>query len=52
MGLIEHFADGVEVEEGVSITYRSVMGVEIPKAKLESTMPAAGLWPDRHQFAV
>jgi V/A-type H+-transporting ATPase subunit D len=42
MGLIEHFADGVEVEEGVSITYRSVMGVEIPKAKLESTMPPQG----------
>lgn len=39
MGLIENFANGVEIEQGVSITYRSVMGVEIPKASLQSTLP-------------
>lgn len=36
MGLIENYADGMEVENGVAITYRSVMGVEIPKASIAS----------------
>ena len=40
MGVIENIANGIDVEHGVHITYRSVMGVEIPRVSLESTLPA------------
>jgi V/A-type H+-transporting ATPase subunit D len=30
MGVVAHIAEGLDVYEGVSITYRSVMGVEVP----------------------
>jgi len=39
MGVIENIAGGIEIEDGVHITYRSVMGVEIPKVTLNSTLP-------------
>ena len=38
LGVCENIANGIEIETGVHITYRSVMGVEIPKVKLESTL--------------
>jgi V/A-type H+-transporting ATPase subunit D len=40
LGVIENIAGGIEVENGVHITYRSVMGVEIPKVTLQSTQPS------------
>ncbi|MGI5958781.1 MAG: V-type ATP synthase subunit D [Massiliimalia sp.] len=39
LGVIQNIAGGIEVENGVHITYRSVMGVEIPKVTMESTQP-------------
>lgn len=39
LGVNDNIASGIEVETGVEITYRSVMGVEIPKVKFESTIP-------------
>ncbi len=39
LGVIENIANGIEVENGVHITYRSVMGVEIPRVTLHSTQP-------------
>ncbi len=41
LGLIQNIANGIDVENGVNITYRSVMGVEIPKVSFESTLPKA-----------
>ena len=40
LGVIESIANGIEVENGVHITYRSVMGVEIPRVTLHSTQPS------------
>jgi V/A-type H+-transporting ATPase subunit D len=40
MGVIDNIANGIDVETGVQITYRSVMGVEIPKVSLQSTLSA------------
>ncbi len=40
MGVIDNIANGIDVETGVHITYRSVMGVEIPKVSLQSTLSA------------
>ena len=42
----------IDVEHGVHITYRSVMGVEIPKVTLESTLPsrAYGFMDTNSQF--
>lgn len=37
LGVITDIAESVPVENGVSISYRSVMGVEIPTIKLEET---------------
>lgn len=34
LGLVEHLATGIDIDHGVRITYRSVMGVEIPKVSL------------------
>lgn len=34
LGICENFAKAVPIETGVHVTYRSVMGVEIPKVKL------------------
>lgn len=39
MGVIENVAAGIELEDGIYITYRSVMGVEIPKVSFKSTQP-------------
>lgn len=40
LGVSENIAGGIEIETGVHITYRSVMGVEIPKVKLETSLPS------------
>ena len=40
LGVIESIANGIEVENGVHITYRSFMGVEIPRVTLHSTQPS------------
>ena len=52
MGVIDNIAGGIDVEHGVHITYRSVMGVEIPKVTLESTLPsrAYGFMDTNSQF--
>lgn len=36
LGVCGNIAQGIEIETGVKITYRSVMGVEIPKVTLNS----------------
>lgn len=36
-GVISEYAKAIPIETGVSITYRSVMGVDIPKITLEET---------------
>jgi len=41
LGLIETFAKAVPVEESLSVSYRSVMGVEIPMVSIEPVMPVA-----------
>lgn len=35
LGVISNIADSVPIEDGIKITYRSVMGVEIPQITLE-----------------
>lgn len=35
LGVVEDIANTIPVDQGVSITYRSVMGVEIPRVQLE-----------------
>ncbi len=40
LGVCDSIAAGVEIETGVHITYRSVMGVEIPKVTLDSELDA------------
>lgn len=35
LGVIEELASAVPVEDGITLNYRSVMGVEIPEIKLE-----------------
>lgn len=54
LGVIENIAGGIEIENGVHITYRSVMGVEIPKVSLDSTQPkkAYGFSDTNSQFDV
>lgn len=54
MGVIDNIAEGIDVENGVHITYRSVMGVEIPKVTLVSTLPMStyGLADTNSQFDV
>ena len=37
LGVIDEIVKGVPIENGVNVTYRSVMGVEIPKVSLEKT---------------
>lgn len=37
MGVIGDIANSVPIENGISVTYRSVMGVELPKIHLEET---------------
>lgn len=39
LGIIENIANGIEIENGLHITYRSVMGVEIPKVSIKTTQP-------------
>lgn len=38
LGLCDHIANGIDIETGVFVTYRSVMGVEIPKVSLETSL--------------
>ena len=38
-GVISHVANQIKVENGVDLTYRSVMGVELPSLRLEPTAP-------------
>lgn len=54
LGVIENIAGGIEVENGIHITYRSVMGVEIPKVSLNSTQPkkAYGFSDTNSQFDI
>lgn len=35
MGIVEHVAQAVPIENSISVTYRSVMGVELPKITIE-----------------
>jgi len=37
MGIINDIADAIPIDEGISVTYRTVMGVEIPKVTYEKT---------------
>ena len=37
LGVVTQIANAVSIENGVSIVYRSVMGVEIPNVRLEDT---------------
>jgi V/A-type H+-transporting ATPase subunit D len=55
LGVIENIANGIEVEKGVHITYRSVMGVEIPKVSMNPTMkhhPSYGFSGTNSQFDI
>lgn len=38
LGVIEDMADTAGIEDGINITYRSVMGVDIPEVSLETTI--------------
>lgn len=37
LGVISNIAEGIPVEDGISVSYRSVMGVEIPKITMVET---------------
>ena len=37
LGIISDIVEAVPIDEGISVTYRSVMGVEIPKVSYEKT---------------
>lgn len=39
LGVIENLVSAIPIEDGVSISYRSVMGVEIPQVTLEEQPP-------------
>ncbi len=39
LGVISNIAQSVPIENGISISYRSVMGVEIPEIKLDERPP-------------
>lgn len=55
LGVIENIANGIEVEKGVHITYRSVMGVEIPKVSMNSVTkhhPSYGFSGTNSQFDI
>ena len=39
LGVIENIARSIPVENGISVSYRSVMGVDIPKLTLKRTKP-------------
>ena len=45
MGLVTHYANCIPVETGVEISTRSVMGVELPTLRLNTTSPM-GLYYD------
>ena len=36
MGIIDHIADAMPYEQGIKVSYRSVMGCELPKVTLEN----------------
>lgn len=40
-GVVEVFAKAVPIENSLSVSYRSVMGVEVPTVTIESSMPVA-----------
>ncbi len=35
LGIISDVVEGVPIDEGISVKYRSVMGVELPKIEYE-----------------
>ena len=37
LGIIDHVANSVPIENGIKVTYRSVMGVELPKITLDKS---------------
>jgi len=37
LGVIDHVANSVPIEDGIKVSYRSVMGVELPKITLEKS---------------
>ena len=39
MGLISRIAEGMPIENSVNVTYRSVMGCELPKVRARSAPP-------------
>lgn len=38
LGICEEIASSIEIEEGVSISYRSVMGIELPTVSLDTRL--------------
>lgn len=38
LGICENIANTIKIEDGIKIKYRSIMGVEIPKVTLDSTL--------------
>lgn len=54
MGVIEDLAKSTSIENGVQISYRSVMGVDIPEVALESTASEAqyGFFGSNSQFDI
>lgn len=38
LGICENIANTIKIEDGIKIKYRSIMGVEIPKVTLNSTL--------------
>jgi len=39
-GVVENIADGMPIEKSVSVSYRSVMGCELPKLRIEKKKPS------------
>lgn len=54
LGVCENIANSVQIENGVQITYRSVMGVDIPQVSMESTIsePNYGIYETNSQFDI
>jgi V/A-type H+-transporting ATPase subunit D len=42
MGVVAHIAEGLDIYEGIAITYRSVMGVEVPVVRGEENTGRIG----------
>ena len=54
LGVIEELSQGTGIENGIHITYRSVMGVDIPQVSYSSTLKQSqyGLLSSNSQFDV